>query len=128
MEWKELAPWIAIALTLILSILVPLFTQIANNKFQLQLKEQEIRRIERERKLLAFEDFFKYAGGCVMHASHDNHADAGASIQRLHMYLPEEHWEDLEILFDAIRKKDWNAAEYYLSKLSKIISEESKKN
>ena len=31
MELKDLAPWIAIAFTLALSILVPLFTQIANN-------------------------------------------------------------------------------------------------
>ena len=34
MEWKDLAPWIAIAITLALSILVPFFTQIANNKHQ----------------------------------------------------------------------------------------------
>lgn len=31
MGWKDLAPWIAIAITLALSILVPLFTQMANN-------------------------------------------------------------------------------------------------
>lgn len=30
---EELASWIAIAFTLALSILVPLFTQIANNRF-----------------------------------------------------------------------------------------------
>lgn len=32
MAISELAPWIAIAITLALSILVPLFTQIANKK------------------------------------------------------------------------------------------------
>lgn len=32
MKATDIAPWIAIAVTLILSILAPLFTQIANNK------------------------------------------------------------------------------------------------
>ena len=34
MTLENLTPWIAIAITLALSILVPLFTQIANNRFQ----------------------------------------------------------------------------------------------
>ena len=37
----ELAPWIAIAFTLALSILVPLFTQIANNRFQLKMQKNK---------------------------------------------------------------------------------------
>lgn len=46
MDWKDLAPWLALAITLALSILVPLFTQIANNKFQLKMyKEQNNKKI-----------------------------------------------------------------------------------
>lgn len=42
MTINNLAPWIAIVVTSILSILVSLFTQIANNRFQLKMKEIEI--------------------------------------------------------------------------------------
>lgn len=48
MEWKDLAPWIAIAITLALSILVPLFTQIANNRFQLKLEKQREEQAEKK--------------------------------------------------------------------------------
>ena len=42
MEFKDLAPWIAIAFTLALSILVPLFTQIANNNHQRKMQREKI--------------------------------------------------------------------------------------
>ena len=48
MEWKDLAPWIAIAITLALSILVPLFTQIANNRHQRKLQQEQFEREERQ--------------------------------------------------------------------------------
>ena len=42
MEWKDLVPWIAIAITLALSILVPFFTQIANNKHQRKIQKEKL--------------------------------------------------------------------------------------
>ena len=124
MELKELAPWLAVAITLALSILVPLFTQLANNKHQLKMKEQELQRVERERALLAFEDFFKYAGGCVMNANAENYSESGASIQRLYLYLPQYDWCHLDSLYDAIKRKDWDLAKEKLVTVSRIIANE----
>ena len=55
MEWKDLAPWIAIAVTLILSILVPLFTQIANNKHQRKMQKEKLEYDEKQKKVKALE-------------------------------------------------------------------------
>ena len=41
MEWKDLAPWIAVAFSLGLSILVPLFTQMANNRHQRKMQKEK---------------------------------------------------------------------------------------
>ena len=57
MEWKDLAPWIAIAFTLALSILVPLFTQIANNHHQRKMRDDEIKYEEANKKKTVYEDF-----------------------------------------------------------------------
>ena len=49
MEWKDLAPWIAIAFTLALSILVPLFTQIANNRHQRKMQREKFEYEQRQK-------------------------------------------------------------------------------
>lgn len=72
MKATDIAPWIAIAVTLILSILVPLFTQIANNKFQLKLKQLELREVHKKRKMDAFDEYYQKVGGCVLYAQKDN--------------------------------------------------------
>ena len=58
MEWKDLAPWIAIAITLALSILVPFFTQIANNKHQRKMQKEKLEFEQSQNKLKVFENFF----------------------------------------------------------------------
>lgn len=122
MTFNELAPWLAIAITLILSILVPLFTQIANNSFQLKLKKIDIRYKEVERKLCAYEDYFQKVGGCVLFAQKDNISDAGASIQRLYAYFPKEKWELLDSLFDEIKGYNWDNAKATMKIVSKHIA------
>jgi len=103
MTIKELAPWIAIAVTLILSILVPLFTQMANNRFQLKMKKTEIQEKINNRKISAYEDFFQNVGGCVMHGDKDVLIRAGASVQKLYIYLPTDEWGSLDKLYDLMK-------------------------
>ena len=107
---KDLAPWIAIAITLALSIMVPLFTQIANNRFQLKLKRIEKENYDANRRVAAFDEFFCNVGGCVLHAERENICQAGASIQRLYPFLPEELWRSLDELYMLIKKHEWDDA------------------
>lgn len=125
---EELAPWIAITITLALSILVPVFTQMANNKFQLELQK---RKEENERKNMLYEekrkiyaDFLQNVGACVSYRTKDNIDVAGASIQRLYLVCPEEWWPDIDMLFFHVRGLEWAKAEDVLKKLNKLIAKE----
>lgn len=91
------------------------------------MKTQENEKTEKERAYLAFEDFFVNVGGSVMHTNHDTLREAGASIQRLYLYLPEKYWNDLDVLFSEIRKMSWGDAQNSLTKISKIIAQEMQK-
>ena len=65
MEWKDLAPWIAIAITLALSILVPFFTQIANNNHQRKMQKEKLEFEQLQNKLKVFKNFLLDVGGLV---------------------------------------------------------------
>ena len=127
MKATDIAPWIAIAVTLILSILVPLFTQIANNKFQLKLKQLELREVHKKRKMDAFDEYYQKVGGCVLYAQKDNISDAGASIQRLYAYVPEDRWNELDELFDNIKGYNWQGAKNNMKSISKWLALEVQK-
>ena len=65
MEWKDIAPWIAIAVTLILSILVPLFTQIANNRHQRKMQKEKFEYEQSQKRTEAYESFLLSVGGII---------------------------------------------------------------
>lgn len=131
MELKDLAPWIAIAITLILSILVPLFTQIANNQFQLKLEQQRAERDEKEKALIRKRDAFEYfilsVGGCLGAPSESLQQDAIASIGKLYIYTPKEWWEMLDGLYKHMFNGEWESAATYFRELSKSIAKEIEK-
>ena len=122
LSWIDVAPWITIAITLILSIIIPLLTQIANNRFQLKLKRIEEKNDLFSAKKEAFSDFVKNVGACIAYASEDSLQSAGASIQEMYLFMPEEDWSDLDYLYHFIRKHDWDTAETYANRLSKEAS------
>ena len=125
---EELAPWIAITITLALSILVPVFTQIANNKFQLELQKRkeanERKNMLYEEKRKIYTDFLQNVGACVSYSTKDNIDVAGASIQRMYLVCPEEWWPDIDMLFFYVRKLELGNAEVVLKKLNKLIAKE----
>ncbi len=127
MEFKDLAPWIAIAFTLALSILVPLFTQIANNNHQRKMQREKIEYEESQQKRKAYEQFLLDAGGVVTSASYSKTEDfwqAGASLHKLYLYAPSAWWDDLDSLSKHIKKFEWDEAKLIMQKLSRLISEE----
>ncbi len=122
MKWTELAPWIAIAITLILSIITPLLTQIANNRFILKQNEQAHKnKIESERALIYY-SFAEEVGSCIAYADIEKVHSAGAAIQKMYLVMPEEHWNALDSLYSYLRKSKWDAAEEELKDLCKIAS------
>lgn len=127
MEWNDLAPWIAITITLALSILVPLFTQIANNRHQRKMKKEEREYEQKQRKTVVYEEFLANVGAAIVHASSNVYEKAGASILQMYIYAPAEWWEDIDILADTMRTCDWGKSATIMKRLSRQISEELRK-
>ena len=129
MEWKDLAPWIAIAFTLALSILVPLFTQIANNSHQRKMQREKFEYEEKQKKTESYELFLSEVGGLVTadgSISRELLAKAGAAIHQLYIYVPLEWYDDLDLLTDLIMQRKWDKAKTIVQKISRLISKEIK--
>ena len=125
---NSLAPWVAIAVTLILSILVPLFTQLANNRFQLNKAKQD-RKFEEERdrlakKTAAYEQFMMDVGGTIAWRTKENVPKAGASIGRIYLYVPVEWYAKLNELHHSLYDNEWGKAEKQYAELAKMVAEE----
>lgn len=128
MTWETLAPWIAIAFTLALSILVPLFTQIANNRHQRKMIQEQFEREQRQKKALVYEEFLTNVGAVITYGDQNNMTNAGSSIQKMYIYAPLEWRDDLDRLFDAVRRYEGEKASVVMKKLSRLVSDELKKN
>lgn len=127
MDLKDLAPWIAIAITLALSILVPLFTQIANNKHQEKLQKEQFWQEETKKKCQAYEDLLQKVGAAITYVKTDNLDIAGAAIYKVYLYAPTTWYDDLDKLAIKLGESEWLEATHILQKLSRLMSEELKK-
>ena len=132
MTLETLAPWIAIAITLALSILVPLFTQMANNRFQYKKAKQEREFAkedeQRKQRTQAYENFLMNVGGAIEYRNADALRAAGSSIGQIYLYVPKDLHSKLDALFNSIRNFKWDAAEVEYFELTKLICEENSKS
>lgn len=127
MNIKDLAPWIAISITLALSILVPLFTQIANNKHQRKMMREQYEHEERQKKREVFEAFLSEVGGAITARANMNREkfiDAGSALHRLYIYAPTEWYDDLDKITECISTYEWDKARALVQKMSRLIAEE----
>lgn len=119
---KEMAPWLALCITLAISILVPLFTQIANNRFQLKLKRQDLKQQKNEEKNKAYKAFLEDVGGCVLYAQTSTIEKAGASLNRLYLFVPEEWWPKLDSLYMQMKKNQWDNAVVSMQEICRYLA------
>ena len=131
MTLETLAPWIAIAITLALSILVPLFTQIANNRFQYKKAKQEHEFAKederRKNRVKAYENFLMNVAAAIEYRTEETLTSAGSSIGQVYLYVPEELYGKLDALYNSLRKSDWDTAEVRYLELTKLICDENSK-
>lgn len=124
MTWETLAPWIAICFTLALSILVPLFTQIANNSHQRKMQREKMDYEQKQKIYFAYESFMKDVGAVITYRSQENMPAAGASIAIIYLYAPQNWLGDLDKLLNLVRKYEWDDAEIIFRKLCRLIAED----
>ncbi len=120
MTWENLAPWIAIAFTLALSILVPLFTQIANNRHQRKMQKEQREYEQSQRKRQVCETFLTTMGAFVI--SRHDFDKAGASLYEMYVYSPNEWHTELDRLSWLLNKHQFDQARDVLENLAKKIS------
>ena len=129
MTWEMLAPWIAIAFTLALSILVPLFTQIANNNHQRKMQREKLMVEQSKKRIEAYESFLLSVGGIVTsshYAAIEWINKAGSDLHRIYIYAPKDWWGDLDELTNCIEDHQWEKARKIMQKLSHLVSNELK--
>lgn len=124
MRLEDLAPWIAIAFTLALSILVPLFTQIANNNHQRKMQREKFEYEEKQKKIQAFEAFLKDVGSAIVYSTKENLEIAGGSIFRIYTYAPTSWMEDLDLLSEYMRTGERGNAAVIMQKLARLVPDE----
>ncbi len=130
MELKDLAPWIAISFTLALSILVPLFTQIANNRHQCKMQREKFEYEEKQKKTKAYEAFLSDIGAIITAATCAENQDftkAGSSLYQMYIYAPSDWYGKIDDLSYLIKTFKWDEARPIMQELSRLISEELKK-
>ena len=130
MELKVLAPWIAIAFTLALSILVPLFTQITNNNHQCKMQREKFEYEEKQKKTKAYENFLSDVGGLITAKGYVEKAQlakAGAALHQLYLYAPSEWYKDMDELMECMMEFNWSDARPLVQQFSRLISEELNK-
>ena len=120
MTWETLAPWIAIAFTLALSILVPLFTQIANNRHQRKMQKEQREYEQSQRKRQVYETFLTTMGAFVI--SRHDFDKTGASLYEMYVYSPNEWHTELDRLSWLLNKHQFDQARDILENLAKKIS------
>ena len=124
MELKDLAPWIAIAFTLALSILVPLFTQIANNNHQRKMQREKIEYEKSQEKRKAYEQFLLDVGMATTAYHRETAEQAGTSLYRMYIFAPKEWFLDLDALSICLKKGQTSEAAIILQKFGRLIAEE----
>ena len=130
MELKDLAPWIAVSITLALSILVPVFTQIANNRHQRKMQQEQFEHEKQQKKEDAFAAFLSDVGGIVTASGridHIKYVQAGSAIHKLYVYVSKEWYDDLDRLTGLISDCEWEKAQSLMQKLVRLIPIELKK-
>lgn len=123
MSWNELAPWIAIAITLALSILVPLFTQIANNRHQRKLQKEKFEYEEEQKKRQVYIDFVRNVGSVILYAQGENTKEAGASMYEMYAYAPPEWRPQLDKLYKLIYDREYEKAAEIMKDLNSRVSD-----
>ena len=69
-----------------------------------------------------FSDFTSNVGACIAHADLESMHAAGASVQCMYLFMPEENWYSLDLLYSQLRAHKWEEAEEEMKHLAKAAS------
>ena len=118
MNWNDLAPWIAIVITVALSILVPLFTQMKSNRFQRKMMEEERKNKKEDAKRVAYEQFLKSANSWVQFRTGEALAKVGEEIGNIYLYAPERLFPKITKFSEMVMDTQYKEARKFLEEMA----------
>lgn len=126
-NWSATAAWIALVVSVVGNITGPLITSHLNNKHQLKMyklkaREKQVVALNNAR-ISVLTSFISNTGKCISHTSLDNISDFGFSYFSAYQYIPEEHWGELDKLYEFVIGDQWDDARAAYIALNHVIAE-----
>ena len=101
-DWSATAAWLGIFATLAISIVTPAISTYLNNRFQLRLKESELKYLHQKdlysKKREIYETFLHEAGKFIQYDDYINCSIPRQYAYQLYLYLPAKHWPLVNII------------------------------
>lgn len=114
MDWSATAAWIALAISIIGTIVSPIITSVITNRHQLELRKMDIeqRAVEQynKQRFLAIDSFISKAGRCLAHPTTDNAREFGDCFHNIYPYVSCDLWDKLDKLYSAVISNNWSTA------------------
>lgn len=130
-DWSATAAWIALAISIVGTILSPIITTILTNRYQLKLRKMDIQQRTVEtyetNRFTAINAFISKSGKCLFYTDDSSVKELGSVFHCVYQYVPNDYWPVLDNFYLLLISHDWKSAkqEYpeIIHKLSKISKE-----
>ncbi len=128
MNFMDIAPWLSIVITFVVAILVPFFTQLSTNRFQLKKMKIEEEKLKESEKVRVFTRFIENAGMISDYIPRDKMMEMLPAITGLYAFAPQEWWNDIDLLYQYAQDAQTAKATPILLNLCKLVSKELNKD
>lgn len=129
MDYNSITTLISLIIALIASIVSPFLTSVLNNNHTMKMEtlrnDFAEKRALNERKITVFQAGLQSLGGCLSNPTHETIQEAGTFLYSLYLYLPKEHWPELDNIISCFQEDSLSKKlPDYLIKLSHLLSDE----
>lgn len=127
MDWSATAAWIALAISIIGTIIGPIITSLITNKHQLKLRELDTKQSAldtyKKNRFDALNTFISKAGRCLSYLDEQSVMDFGEAYHCIYQYVPKDFWNDLDQFYSIVTSYNWNEAKKLYPPIVRRLSE-----
>lgn len=126
-DWSATAAWIALAISITGTIVGPIITTILTNRYQLKLRELDIKQSAfdsyNSNRFDAINTFISKAGRCLSYLDENSVMDFGGAYHCVYQYVPTEYWDKLDEFYDVLISYKWSEAKQLYPPIARYLSE-----
>lgn len=114
LDWSATAAWIALAISIVGTIVGPIVTTILTNRHQLKIHQMQALDRANTEKDQIIRDCISSIGSCIAYGNNDNIISCGKCFPKIYSYVPLEKWPLLDSFYQALAEHNGDAlAEMY---------------